>query len=110
MAMAGAACTVRGGAKARAASRPQNAARQASCAGCKRWKVQRALERMRFTVRDWITARVAVAGRAGLGRQPCGFDPVETVKSVVAAGSRPLILWRNCGIGPGHGVAVICAD
>jgi len=53
---------------------------------------------------------MGVAGRIGFGYLPCGFDPVETVKSVTAAGSRPLILRRNCGIGPGHGVAVISAD
>ena len=110
MAIAGAACAVCAGAKATAASTPQIAARQAICAGCKRWRVQKALERMRFTARDCITACMTVAASTGFGRLPCGFDPVEAVNSVTAAGSRPLILGRNCGIGPGHGVAAICAD
>jgi methionine synthase I (cobalamin-dependent) len=110
MAIAGAACAVCGGAKATAASAAQIAARQATCADGKRWRVQKALEKMRFTARDCITACMTVAVSTGFGRSPCGFDPVEAVKSVAAPGSRPLILGRNCGIGPGHGVAAICAD
>src|SRR6516165_6551755 len=110
MAIAGAACAVCVGAKARAIASAQNAARQGAGATRNRRRIQKALERMRFTAHDCITACMAVAGGVGLRRVPHGFDPVETVKSVTAASSGALILWRNCGIGPGHGVAVICAD
>src|ERR1700720_489358 len=114
MAIAGAACAVRAGEMARAASSPQSATRKAARADRKHWRVQKALERMRFTARDcitcMITAWMAVAGSAGFARLPRGFGRARTVKSVTAARSRPLILRRNCGIGLGHGVAVICAD
>jgi hypothetical protein len=96
MAIAGAACSV--GTKASAIGSAQSAARAAHR---KYGGVKKALEKMRFTGRDCITAQRLLVGSADFGCVPRDFGPV---------GSRPLILRRNCGIGPGHGVAVICAD
>jgi sigma54-dependent transcription regulator len=87
MAIAGAAQALRVGATAEPSSKVINAAQTAADGRRTHEQVRKKLDRLRFTARDCITAWMAAA-----------------------ASSRALILLRNCGIGPGHGVAVICAD
>jgi hypothetical protein len=110
MAIAGAARADDGGGKASASGMAHSAARKTAGATRQRGRVRKALETMRFTARDCTMACLTPADGAGFGRWQYGFCAAAAVKSMPAASSRPLILRRNCGIGPGHGVAVICAD